>query len=145
MYDDVRTVVNLSGRFYLEKGIEERLGKEFIDRINKEGYIDVTGKSGKVLYRVTKESLMERINIDMRAASLSISKECSFFTVHGSSDELIPAEDAYEFAKHIPNHKLRVIEGANHCYTAHRKELSSAVVDFIMSNKAADTSLAKDE
>jgi alpha/beta superfamily hydrolase len=59
----------------------------------------------------------------------------SFFTVHGSSDELIPAEDAYEFAKHIPNNKLRVIEGANHCYTAHRKELSSAVVDFIMSNK----------
>ncbi|XP_047072156.1 uncharacterized protein LOC124681267 isoform X1 [Lolium rigidum] len=145
MYDDVHTVVNLSGRFYLEKGIEERLGKDFIDRINKEGYIDVTGKSGKVLYRVTKESLMERINIDMREASLSISKECSFFTVHGSSDELIPAEDAYEFAKHIPNHKLRVIEGANHCYTAHRKELSSAVVDFIMSNKAADTSLAKDE
>jgi hypothetical protein len=47
MYDDVRTVVNLSGRFYLEKGIEERLGKDFIDRINKEGYIDVTGKSGK--------------------------------------------------------------------------------------------------
>jgi hypothetical protein len=46
LYDNVRTVVNLSGRFYLEKGIEERLGKDFIDRINKEGYIDVTGKSG---------------------------------------------------------------------------------------------------
>ena len=46
LYDDVRMVVNLSGRFYLEKGIEERLGKEFLDRINKEGYIDVTNKSG---------------------------------------------------------------------------------------------------
>ena len=46
LYDDVHMVVNLSGRFYLEKGIEERLGKEFIDRINKEGYIDVTDKSG---------------------------------------------------------------------------------------------------
>uniref|UniRef100_A0ACD5V5H2 Uncharacterized protein n=1 Tax=Avena sativa TaxID=4498 RepID=A0ACD5V5H2_AVESA len=76
LYDDVRTVVNLSGRFYLEKGIEERLGKEFIDRINKEGYIDVTGKSGKFLYRVTKDSLMERLSIDMRATSLSISNEC---------------------------------------------------------------------
>jgi alpha/beta superfamily hydrolase len=62
----------------------------------------------------------------------------SFFTVHGSADELIPVEDAYEFAKHIPNHKLRVIEGANHCYTAHRKELSSAVVDFIMPNKVPE-------
>uniref|UniRef100_A0A453EYG6 Uncharacterized protein n=1 Tax=Aegilops tauschii subsp. strangulata TaxID=200361 RepID=A0A453EYG6_AEGTS len=69
-------VVNLSGRFYLEKGIEERLGKEFLDRINKEGYIDVTNKSGNVLYTVTKESLMERLNTDMHATSLSISKEC---------------------------------------------------------------------
>lgn len=47
IYNDVPMVVNLSGRFNLEKGIEERLGKEFMDRINKEGYIDVTNKSGK--------------------------------------------------------------------------------------------------
>ena len=47
IYGDVPMVVNLSGRFYLEKGIEERLGKEFMGRINKEGYIDVMNKSGK--------------------------------------------------------------------------------------------------
>ncbi|XP_015692225.1 uncharacterized protein LOC102717014 isoform X1 [Oryza brachyantha] len=135
IYDDVQMVVNLSGRFYLERGIEERLGKEFMDIIDKEGYIDAKTKSGRVLYRVTKQSLMERLNTDMRAASLSISKECRFFTVHGSADEIIPVEDAYEFARHIPNHKLRVIEGANHCYTAHRKELSDAVVDFIASSE----------
>jgi alpha/beta superfamily hydrolase len=58
-----------------------------------------------------------------------------FFTIHGSADEIIPVEDAYEFAKLIPNHKLRVIEGANHCYTAHRKELSDAVVECITSNE----------
>ncbi|KAF8670986.1 hypothetical protein HU200_050259 [Digitaria exilis] len=133
IYNDVPMVVNLSGRFDLEKGIEERLGKEFIDRVNKEGYIDVTNKSGKFWYRVTKESLMERLNTDMRAASLSISKECRFFTIHGSADEVIPVEDAYEFAKLIPNHKLHVIEGANHCYTAHRKELCDAVVESITS------------
>jgi len=46
LYGDVPVVVNLSGRFYLEKGVEERLGKEFMDRINKEGYIDVLNKSG---------------------------------------------------------------------------------------------------
>lgn len=46
IYNDVPMVVNLSGRFYLEKGVEERLGKEFMDRINKEGFIDVTDKSG---------------------------------------------------------------------------------------------------
>jgi len=46
IYNDVPMVINLSGRFNLEKGIEERLGKEFMDRINKEGYIDVANKSG---------------------------------------------------------------------------------------------------
>uniref|UniRef100_A0A0D9V291 Serine aminopeptidase S33 domain-containing protein n=1 Tax=Leersia perrieri TaxID=77586 RepID=A0A0D9V291_9ORYZ len=100
IYDDVSMVVNLSGRFHLERGIEERLGKEFMDIIEKEGYIDVKTKS-----------------------------------VHGSADDIIPVEDAYEFAKHIPNHKLNVIDGADHCYTAHRKELSDAVVDFITSSE----------
>jgi len=36
----------------------------------------VDSNVGKILYRVTKESLMERLNTDMHAASLSISKEC---------------------------------------------------------------------
>jgi hypothetical protein len=58
-----------------------------------------------------------------------------FFTIHGSTDEVIPVEDAYEFAKLIPNHKLRIIKGANHCYTAHRKEVSDALVDCITTNE----------
>ncbi|KAL6615445.1 hypothetical protein ACP70R_037715 [Stipagrostis hirtigluma subsp. patula] len=135
IHGDVPVVVNLSGRFYLEKGVEEHLGKEFMDRINKEGYIEVTSKSGNILYTVTKESLMERLNTDMRAASLSISKECRFFTIHGSADKIIPVEDAYEFAKLIPNHKLHIIKKANHGYTSHRKQLCDAVVDSITSNE----------
>lgn len=57
-----------------------------------------------------------------------------FLTVHGSADKTIPVEDAHEFVKHIPNHKLHVIEGANHNYTAHRNEVADAVVDFLTSN-----------
>jgi uncharacterized protein len=41
----------------------------------------------------------------------------------------------HEFAKLIPNHKLHIIEGANHYYTAHRKEVSDAVVDCITTNE----------
>lgn len=134
VHDDVGTIVNLSGRFDLRKGIEERIGEGSIDKINKEGYLDVKDKSENASYRVTKESLMERLNTDMRAASVSISKGCRFLTVHGSADKTIPVEDAHEFAKHIPNHELRVIEGANHNYTSHRKEVADAVVDFITSN-----------
>lgn len=51
--------------------------------------------------------------------------------VHGSDDESTPVEDAFEFAKIIPNHKLHIIQGADHCYTSHQAELDAAVVDFI--------------
>lgn len=52
-------------------------------------------------------------------------------TVHGSADEIIPVEDALEFDKIIPNHKLHIIEGANHSYTSHQAELASVVLPFI--------------
>jgi fermentation-respiration switch protein FrsA (DUF1100 family) len=58
-----------------------------------------------------------------------------FFTIHGSADKIIPVEDAYEFARLIPNHKLHVIKRANHGYTSHRKQLCDAVINCIASNE----------
>ncbi|KAL0346700.1 UNVERIFIED_CONTAM: hypothetical protein Scaly_1686000 [Sesamum calycinum] len=74
-YDDIGAVVNVCGRYDLKKGIEERLGKEFVERIKKEGHIDVQTRSGD--YRVTEESLMERLNTNMHEACLSIDERCS--------------------------------------------------------------------
>ncbi|KAL5647585.1 hypothetical protein ACJX0J_041940, partial [Zea mays] len=108
IYKDVPMMVSLSGQFHLERGIEERLGKEFMDRINKEGYIDVTSKSDFIP---------------------------RFFTIHGSADLIIRVEDVYEFAWLIPNYMLHVIEGANHCYTAHCREHSDDVVEAITSSE----------
>ncbi|KAL2945220.1 hypothetical protein RDABS01_022931 [Bienertia sinuspersici] len=131
-YYDVHTVVNLSGRYDLKKGISERLGEDYMERIKKDGYIDVVSqKTGQMLYRVTEESLMDRLNTDMHEASLKIDKNSRVFTVHGSADEIIPVEDAYEFSKIIQNHKLHIIEGANHAFTQHQDELVSVVIDFI--------------
>ncbi|KAJ1433398.1 Serine aminopeptidase, S33 [Sesbania bispinosa] len=129
-YHDVKTVVNLSGCYDLKIGIEERLGKDYMERIRKEGFIDVK-RSGSFEYRVTQESLMDRLNTNMHEACLQIDKECRVLTVHGSSDTVIPVEDAFEFAKIIPNHRLHIIEGADHSYTNHQDELASVVVNFI--------------
>lgn len=52
-------------------------------------------------------------------------------TIHGSADEVIPVEDAHEFAKIIPNHQLQIIQGADHCYTSHQNELAPVVLRFI--------------
>lgn len=64
-------------------------------------------------------------------------------TVHGSADEIIPVEDALEFAKIIPNHKLHIIEGANHNYSSHQAELASVVVDFIKASFQQDNATSK--
>ncbi|KAJ6762861.1 hypothetical protein OIU79_023578 [Salix purpurea] len=130
-YQDISTVFNVSGRYDLNKGLEERAGKNFMEKIEQDGFIDVKNGEGSVIYRVTKEALMDRRNTDMHEACLAIKKDCRVFTIHGSADEAIPVEDAFEFAKIIPNHNLHIIEGANHCYTSHLAELASAVVNFM--------------
>ncbi|XP_037496031.1 uncharacterized protein LOC105638139 [Jatropha curcas] len=125
-YNDVHTVVNISWPvFNLERGIEGRCGNDSLQRIEQNLFI------GKFEYRVTKESLMDRLTTDTHAACLLIQPECRVLTVHGSMDKIVPVEDALEFAKFIPNHKLHIIEGADHEYTWHQDELASVVLDFL--------------
>lgn len=52
-------------------------------------------------------------------------------TVHGSKDEIVPVEDALDFAKFIHNHELRIIEGADHEHTYHQDDLIIIVLEFI--------------
>lgn len=142
-YNDVHAVVNISGRFNLEKGMEGRLGKDFLLRLKQHGYIDVFNRKGKFEYRVTEESLKDRLTTDIHAACLLIQQECRVLTVHGSMDKFVPAEDALEFAKFIPNHKLHIIKGANHEYTSHQGELTSVVLDFLRENFNAEKDMPK--
>ncbi|KAI3524742.1 hypothetical protein L1887_03405 [Cichorium endivia] len=134
LHHDIKTVVNVSGRYKMDRGIEERLGKDYLERAKKDGFIDIKSKTGEVSFRVTEESLMERLNTNMHEAGLKIDKDCKVLTVHGSVDEVIPVEDALEFAKIIPNHELKIIEGANHGYNKHRDELCSVVLAFVKDN-----------
>ncbi|KAK6248956.1 hypothetical protein QUC31_020521 [Theobroma cacao] len=130
-YNDVPAVINISGRFHLEKGMEGRLGKDFLQRIKQNGYIDVKNRKGKFEYRVTEESLMDRLTTDTHASCLLIDQNCRVLTIHGTMDKIVPAKDALEFARFIRNHKLQLIEGADHEYTSHQDELATVVLDFI--------------
>ncbi|KAG8367230.1 hypothetical protein BUALT_Bualt16G0051000 [Buddleja alternifolia] len=87
-YHDVDAVINVSGPYHLDRGIEVRLGANFMDRIEINGFIDFTNK-GEIIYflskinkgkvhRVTKESLMEQLNTNMHDICLSIDKRCRF-------------------------------------------------------------------
>ncbi|CAL4909327.1 unnamed protein product [Urochloa decumbens] len=161
-YHDVPVIVNISGRFALERGIDGRLGRNFMQRINKDGYIDVKNRKGEFEYRVSKASLEDRLSTDTLLSSRAISKDCRWhthllqlqpqshrylplrlslkeksasmrrvLTIHGAKDEIVPAEDAVQFAANIPNHELRIIAEANHRYTGHEQELTSLVLGFV--------------
>lgn len=134
IYNDISIVINISGRFHMKRGIEERLGKDYMERIEEDGFIDVRDKMGRYAYRVTKESLMDRLKTDMGSACSLVDKNCRVLTIHGSEDDIVPSEDALEFAKYIKNHKLHIIQGANHNYVSHQQELAETVLKFIRSN-----------
>lgn len=46
-YHDICTVINVSGRYKMDRGIEEKLGKNYLERIKRDGYIDVENRAGK--------------------------------------------------------------------------------------------------
>lgn len=130
-YRDVDIVVNVSGRFGLQRGVKERLGERFFEAMEKRGYVEVKDKYGNVEYRVTKEGLTDRMNTDMKSAASSIHQDCRVLTVHGSEDEIVSVEEAKEFDSFILNHTLQILDGANHNYSQHQRVLSSIVVNFI--------------
>lgn len=45
-YNDIQTVVNIAARFDLIRAIEGRLGKDFQEKIEQYGYIDIKDKRG---------------------------------------------------------------------------------------------------
>ncbi|KAK7329684.1 hypothetical protein VNO77_23859 [Canavalia gladiata] len=139
-YHDIKTVVNLCGGYNMKVALERRLGKDFMERIRKEGFIDWKPISG-IEFRLTEENLKDRLNLNMHEECLQIDKECRVLTVHGKADTIVSVEDAFEFAKILPNHKLHIIEGADHIYTDHLVELASVVVNFIKESLQLDKSL----
>ncbi|CAH9074354.1 unnamed protein product [Cuscuta europaea] len=132
-YRDIPVVVNIAGRFNLKRGIEGRLGINYVEKIKQDRYIDVKNKRGTVEYRVTEESLRARLTTEICTSCQAIPPNCRVFTIHGSKDEMVPVEDAYEFSKYIPTHTLHIIEGADHEFTSHQQELASVVAAFVMS------------
>ncbi|KAF5815299.1 putative alpha/Beta hydrolase [Helianthus annuus] len=60
-------------------------------------------------------------------------------SIHGSADKIVPMKDAKEFAKHILDHKLCIINGADHEYSCHQNELASIVHGFVKNSSSHDS------
>ena len=71
-YKDVHTVVNISGRFFLERGIEMRLGKDYLKRIKENGFIDVSNRKVNLLVRTWLAYLRQHLSFFSLQESLNI-------------------------------------------------------------------------
>ncbi|GJT20372.1 hypothetical protein Tco_0890309 [Tanacetum coccineum] len=76
-YLDVHRVINVSGRYKTEGGVEERWGKGYLQKVKEDSFIDVKFRTGEVLHRVIEESLMDRLDTTMHEACLQIDKDCN--------------------------------------------------------------------
>ncbi|KAI5056710.1 hypothetical protein GOP47_0028528 [Adiantum capillus-veneris] len=130
-FKEVSTIVNASGRLDLKAGLDKLLSSDYLERLEA-GPITVKNPSGNTMFGVTKESLMERLSTDLVAAIQTIPKDIRVMSVHGSEDELVPVENAHMCDKLIANHTLEIIEGADHMYSQHEKELGETVKKFIL-------------
>ncbi|GJS97360.1 3-hydroxy-3-methylglutaryl coenzyme A reductase [Tanacetum coccineum] len=63
---DIPIVVNVSGRYKMDRGVEERLGKDYLERSKRDGKVLFRAtEERKVLFRATEESKLERLNTNM--------------------------------------------------------------------------------
>ncbi|KAK6147701.1 hypothetical protein DH2020_018613 [Rehmannia glutinosa] len=115
-YHDIGAVVNVSGRYDLQRGFEERLGENFLERLKKDGYIDVKTRAGSracrkglVDYRVTEESVMEALNTNMHDACLLIDERCRF---HITLDDLCSLEYNLAYVNHQVKKAVASVHGS---------------------------------
>lgn len=106
-------------------------GPEALQKLEEEGVLDIKDASGNVQYQVKKKDLRDRLTTNMHAACLAIPEPTRVLTIHGINDEVVPADDAYQFAQRIQKHKLLLIKDADHSYQSHQSELAKHVLDFL--------------
>ncbi|XP_057765978.1 uncharacterized protein LOC130986545 isoform X2 [Salvia miltiorrhiza] len=110
-YHDIGAVINVSGRY-------------------DPWHIDLKSRKASSDYEVTKENKSKQVDTNIHEEWLTIDPRCKVLTVHGTADNDVALDDAYEIGKVVPNHQLQLVDGADHTYHARLDQLAAAVVHF---------------
>jgi alpha/beta superfamily hydrolase len=137
--DDTTAVpcfVNMSGRYSLPGvfDLSKRLTHQQIQEYYSTGHT-VVAQKGLRNCILTCKDVQQREILDSSIVK-NISSSVAVLTVHGSKDEVVTVENAQEFEKTIQNHKLWIIEGADHNYNGlkYMKELVEIIASFVDKN-----------
>ncbi|WIA12355.1 hypothetical protein OEZ85_012405 [Tetradesmus obliquus] len=139
-YDDIPLVVNVAGRFWMDRGVTMRFGEDVFERAAAAPVeMPAQRDDGHTFtWLLTKEDLDERMNLDMAAAAAGI-KRSKVLTIHGTADSVIPIDDGRQMAESIAGSSLVEVEGADHNFRASEQvlqQLIAAVLGFLQEGKA---------
>ncbi|KAG9285224.1 hypothetical protein G9A89_002120 [Geosiphon pyriformis] len=123
-------IINISARYDLS-AIMKKYSKEELQEIEANGEIVSKIKlRGKVFdWKIKKEELQNYMAIPTYLVE-NIPDNISVFTIHGTTDELVPVNDAAIYANLISNHTLHLISGADHNYTKHSDEVIKIITEY---------------
>ncbi|CAF0715910.1 unnamed protein product [Adineta steineri] len=130
-YDDIPLIVNVAGRYRLERGITERFSKAQLDELEKNGSFTLnTIKDGS--FRITKQAIERRKNVDLD--QIKNIRNAKILNIWGDKDDVIPGDDIYSFDDQLKNTKkteMIIVPDADHCFKGKEKELINIIQSWI--------------
>jgi esterase/lipase len=126
----VPSFVNLAGR-YTKPGCNHSatFSESQWRQLEETGAVHLTTR-GSRKFVVTREDIEERSKQDMRNVSLITS---AILTVHGDQDKIVSVDNAFQFDSAIKNHRICIIQGADHNFSGSlsMEKLKVVVCNFI--------------
>jgi pimeloyl-ACP methyl ester carboxylesterase len=130
-YDDIPIIINIAGRYRLERGINERFSKNQLDELDKNGsFIIHTSDNGD--FRITKQAIERRKNLDM--SQIEKIRQAKVLNIWGDQDNVIPGDDIYLFDEQLKNTKkteMVIVSDADHCFLGKEKELINIIQSWL--------------
>lgn len=130
-YEDVPIIVNIAGRYRLERGIMERFSAEQLEELEKNGsFLIRSGNDGE--FRITKEGIERRKNLDL--SQLSKIRQAKVSNIWGTDDTVMPGEEIYLYNEQLKDAKkteMVIVPNADHCFTGKEAELIDIIRPWI--------------
>lgn len=130
----LRNVVAVSARFHLEELFPRALTTEQLENLEQHG--QVTLKHPKREIVVTREEKRKLESLKPSDILQKIPSRIQIQILHGTDDERIPCNDAFDFHSSLPESELIIIEGANHFFSnlnAHQERERMYSTDVLLS------------
>ncbi|CAF1187185.1 unnamed protein product [Rotaria sordida] len=130
-YDDIPIIVNIAGRYRLERGINERFSKQQLDKLEKNGsFIICTRDDGN--FRITREAIERRKSLDL--SQIEKIRHAKVLSIWGDQDNVVPGDDIYLYNEQLKNTKkneMIIVSDANHCFIGKERELINIIQQWI--------------